>query len=120
MSQKLRADHSKTMECHRDTRGPLRVYSYPLALEALEGPQNCQWATKARFFAWKLSILNLRSFLSFILFKNVISSNLKKALRTDKQMGGRTDGWTTGQTDGRMDGRSDRRTDGRTGGKIIL
>ena len=46
-NQKLRADHSKTMECHRDTRGPLRGYSYPLALE---GPQNCQWATKPRFF----------------------------------------------------------------------
>ena len=68
-----------------------------------------------------LALLPLcHSFLCFISFRNVISSNLKKALRMDEQMGGRTDGRTTRQTDGRMDGRSDRRTDGRTGGKIIL
>ena len=53
-----------------------------------------------------LALLPLRhSFLCFISFRNIISSNLTKALHTDKQMGERTDGRIDGRTDGQTDGR---------------
>ena len=41
MNRQSRADHYRTMECYRDTRGPLRGSSYPLAPEGpLRVPQN--------------------------------------------------------------------------------